>query len=379
MVKIIGGSDCELAVEKVFEVLPDAAILVGSDAGIILFNGAACRMFGYSLKEAVGNDIHCLVAPKELYGCCKEGFDLYRRSGEGAAIGRTIELCGVRKGGERFPIELSLNSLQMEDGSWGAIGIVRDISERSKREKETIEMQEKLLRMEVTESIGKIVSGIMHDFNNLLTSVLGLASLMKDYPDIPEKIRKYSVKIMQATEKAANLSKSLLRTMKGKDEFLPVCINKIVDEVCSIVLSDAQNKKINVHKELQSTALILGNYYQLVSVFLNIFVNAVQAMEDSVVKELRIATREVFIERNDKCSDECFIELCISDTGCGMADDVKNRIFENFFTTKKDGSGIGLTLAHNFIRRHGGYMELISEVGKGTQFCIYLPCAISIK
>ena len=379
MVKIIGGSDCELIVEKVFEALPDAAIIINSNARIILFNGVACRMFGYSLEEAVGNDVHRLVAPKELHGCCKEGFDLYCQSGEGAAIGRTVELCGVRKSGERFPIELSLTSLQMENGSWGAIGIVRDISERNKREREKVEMQEKLLRMEVTESIGKIVSGVMHDFNNLLTSVLGLASLMKEYQNIPDKIREYSAKIMQATEKAVNLSKSLLRTMKGADEFSPVCINEIIDEVCSIMLSDAQNKKIMVCRELQPIPFVLGNYYQLVSVFLNIFVNAVQAMEDSVVKELRISTREVFIERNDKCSDECFIELCISDTGCGMADDVKNQIFENFFTTKKDGSGIGLTLTHNFIRRHGGHLELISEVGKGTQFCIYLPCAISIK
>jgi PAS domain S-box-containing protein len=374
MVEIVGRSDCESVVEKVFEVLPDAAVMIDSGARIVLFNVVACRMFGYSFEEAVGNDIHRLVAPEELHSCCRKGFDSYRRSGEGAAIGRKIELCGVRKGGERFPVELSLTSLRMKDGLWGAIGIVRDISERNKREKETVEMQEKLLRMEVTESIGKIVSGVMHDFNNLLTSVLGLASLMKDYPNIPEKIREYATKIMQATEKSANLSRSLLRTMKGADEFSPVCINEIVDEVYSIMLSDAHNKKITVRKELQPMPLILGNYYQLVSVFLNIFVNAMQAMENSVIKELRITTEEVFLERSDRYSGGRFIKLCISDTGCGITDEIKGRIFESFFTTKKDGSGIGLPLASSFVRRHGGHLELISEAGRGTQFYIYLPC-----
>lgn len=298
---------------------------------------------------------------------------VFGKTGTGPAIDANLELCAVRKGGEEFPMELSLSKFQTPEGS-RVVGVMRDISERKRREKEAAQMQEKLLRLEVSESLGEIVIGIMHEFNNHLTSIMGFAELLivvrEDHPDR----KKYSQMIVQATERATKLAGTLLRMVRGNNEISPICMNDIVDETCGLLLPQAQKNNVIVCKKLQPVAFVMGNYVQLGSVLMNMFINSMHAMESCEIKELTISTEDVFITGNKNgIPDGSYVLLQVLDTGCGISEEVKGRIFENFFTTKKNGSGIGMTMAMNFVKKHNGHIKLFSDVGKGTRFEIYLP------
>lgn len=374
MRKKLDGVDLGVALEKVFEMAPNAIIITDKDNKVIYFNPRAVRMFGYSAEEVVGRNIHEFIAPPELRGFCEEGHRNFRKTGEGIAIDNTTEWCSLRKNGEEFPIELSLSKLPFDDGSWGAIGIVRDISERKRKEKEVAEADEKLLRMKTMSSLGLIIDSVMHDIRNIMTAIMGFASLLEAAADVSEKNKHFAHMIVNGVEKACALSNKFLRIAKGEDLMNPLTINDVVDDIYALNLSDAHKKGISICRKLQPVSYIMGDYGELGRAMLNIVMNAEQAVEDSAVKEI-----EIYTENFDVGMDEVevpmgkYVLLGISDTGCGMSEDTQKKLFKKYFTTKKCGTGLGISSALKIVERHGGYLRFSSEEGKGTEFRIYFP------
>jgi signal transduction histidine kinase len=249
---------------------------------------------------------------------------------------------------------------------------VEDRAERCKLEAQFIEAQKR-------EVVGHLASGVAHDFNNILAVIMGYSDLIMSELEPDSPLRKYTDEIRHASERAAGLTRQLLvfsrkQTVQSVVLDLNVVINdlnkmlrRLIDE--NIALTIAPGKEIG---RIKADSGYVGQ------VLMNLVVNARDAMPNG--GKLTIATENVAFDKNDAhiCAGMIpgsYVMLSVSDTGTGMTDEVKKRLFEAFFTTKPVGKGTGLGLAtcQSVVQQSGGHIEVQSELGKGTTFKIYFP------
>ncbi|MBO8131854.1 MAG: PAS domain S-box protein [Candidatus Marinimicrobia bacterium] len=266
----------------------------------------------------------------------------------------------------------------IENELLGGICIFEDISEIKKAEFEKEKLNRQLQERQRLESLGQLASGIAHDFNNILSIILGHASLLKIREYSPED-RKRKIEIIEKTaQRGAFIVKQLLDLAKKDDsELESVNINQLLDDIINVV-NETFPKSIEVKfipgENIPDT---LSNESQLRRVFMNLCVNARDAMIDGGTLEIctsLIKSEEVIAQFPDaKKIDHIKIEF--KDTGIGIKKEHLNNIFDPFFTTKEPskGTGIGLSIVYKIVRDHNGYIEVQSEEGKGTKFTIYLP------
>jgi PAS domain S-box-containing protein len=241
------------------------------------------------------------------------------------------------------------------------------------------EMEEQLRQAEKMNAIGQLAGGVAHDFNNQLAGVLGYADMLAGRIT-DEKLLRFVTNIRKGATRAADLTRQLLAfSRKGKHLTVPVDINRTLNEVCSI-LAHSIDKRIELRLDLQaSPATAAGDPNQLQNAFLNLALNARDAMPDGGT--LTFETSLIKLNQ-DYCRIHSFeipagpyIKVSISDTGTGMDATTRKRIFEPFFTTKGEGKGTGMGLASVFgtISNHNGAITVYSEPNHGTVFHVYLP------
>ncbi|MBI3192871.1 MAG: PAS domain S-box protein [Ignavibacteriae bacterium] len=240
------------------------------------------------------------------------------------------------------------------------------------------ELEEQLLQAQKLESLGTLAGGIAHDFNNILSIVIGHAGLLEKVRTEPTKHAQGVAAIKKASQRATTLVKQLLTFARKTEVVLEsVLVNDTIDEITKM-LSETFPKTItistNLHPELPS---ITADANQLHQVFLNLCVNARDAMPDGGT--LCISTRTIenkeIINKFSKATAARYVEIDVSDTGMGMDETIRSRIFEPFFTTKGPGrgTGLGLTVIYGIVENHHGFIDVESEVGKGTTFHIMFP------
>lgn len=242
---------------------------------------------------------------------------------------------------------------------------VLDITEQKKHEKEQ-------LKIEKLESLGLLAGGIAHDFNNILTGVMGNISFAQMFLDSSHKSYKLLVEAEKATTRATELAHQLLTFARGGEPIKKVIsIQNIVNETVELVLRGSNIKGIVEIPD--SIDAINADEGQISQVLHNIVINASQAMPGGGTLTAT-AQNEILADNNVLfLHPGKYVQLTITDQGCGMPDDVMKRIFDPYFTTKPAGSGLGLASAHSIIKRHGGHIGASSIVGKGTTFTIHLP------
>jgi hypothetical protein len=287
---------------------------------------------------------------------------------EGAA---NAEAHFTAKDGTRTPYYFTGNKIQI-DGKPCLIGTGMDISERKKLERQFIEAQK-------TEVIGQLAGGIAHDFNNILGVIIGYSDLVvaELNPDGPAP--KYIEEIRHAAERATALTRQLL-VFSRKQTVQPsvLDLNEVVKDLDKML-----RRLIDEHIELtivpgEKIGRIKADSGYIGQVLMNLVVNARDAMPNG--GKLSIATSNVTLDENYALTHTNaipgdYVMLNVSDTGTGMTDEVKARMFEAFFTTKPKGKGTGLGLAtcKTIVQQSGGHMDVYSELGKGTTFKIYFP------
>ncbi len=229
------------------------------------------------------------------------------------------------------------------------------------------------------EAVGQLAGGVAHDFNNLLTTIQGYAQLLMNR--LPEEYREVGglKEIVMASERAAGLTRQLLTfSRKDKTETSTLDINETIDEMMKLLrrmLGDGIEVTLDLDTEM---GLTVGDKHQISQMVMNLAVNAKDAMPQG--GKIHITTREFadigpLAQRFTTPGVERCHLIEVADTGTGMSAEIKERVFEPFFTTKEagKGTGLGLSIVFSVVRRHGGFVELDSELGKGTTFRIFLP------
>jgi len=361
----------------------DAIITMDGNGNIMYWNDAAEKIFGYTEEEALGNELHAFLAPEKYHEAYKRSFLRFKETGQGAAVGKTLELTALKKDGKEFPIELSLSAVKIKD-LWNSIGIIRDITERKQAEEEKRELEASLHQARKMESIGTLAGGIAHDFNNLLMGMQGNVSLMLLNTDPGHPNYKKLKTIEQHVQSGAELTSQLLGFARGgKYEVKPTDLNSLIRKTSEIL--GRTKKEVTIHEKYQKDIwTVEADQGQMEQVLLNLYLNASQAMPGG--GELYLQTENVTIDKKytkpHNIEPGNYAKISVTDTGTGMDEATRQKIFDPFFTSKKMGSvkgtGLGLASAYGIIKNHGGIIDVYSEKGAGSTFNIYLPASEAV-
>lgn len=284
----------------------------------------------------------------------------------------------VKKDGTFFQVEVSSSVIELHNDTV-LYSIVRDISERKRAEKEKEKLQTQLTRAQRMEALGTLAGGIAHDFNNLLTGVLGRTTLMQDSMDSSSPLNEHLNEIENHVKSATDLTRQLLGLARGgKFKVEPVDINLVL--LNSSEMFGRTKKEIIIKASCREDIWVVeADKSQIEQVFLNLFVNAWQAMPKG--GDLYLETENVVLDSDYikpfKIKPGNYVKVSVTDTGTGIDKKICEKIFDPFFTTKEmgRGTGLGLASAYGIIKNHGGVINIYSELGEGTTFNIYLPAS----
>jgi two-component system, cell cycle sensor histidine kinase and response regulator CckA len=362
--------------EHLLDSAPDAIVWAEPDHRVFRVNPAFSKLFGYAPEDVLGRNVDDLIAPKEFY---TEAQSITRRVSAGEIVRSEATRC--RKNGSLVFVDLVVAPIRIGDQQVGVCASYRDIMERKKAEEERGKMEKQLLQAQKMEAVGALAAGVAHDFNNLLMGVQGNASLV--LADLERNHPHYErlSNIEQYARKGAELTEQLLGFAKGgKHEVKPTNLNELIGR--SAVLFIRTKKEITLHANYQKDLWpVQTDPGQIEQALLNLYINAWQSMLRGGT--LAVSTRNVVMDEHAAGSLNLpagrYVEISIVDTGTGMDEGIRERIFEPFFSTKKMGRGTGLGLAsvYGIIKNHGGAIDVESRLGEGTRFSLYLPASES--
>jgi two-component system, NtrC family, sensor kinase len=376
----------------------DAVVVADQDGQMTLFNPAAERTFGYSADEVLGQSLALLI-PEEGGEAATDGIRCDLQARHPRLVGHTIELNGRRKNGELFPLELSLNAIELPDGVQ-FVGSIRDQTERQR-------MRAMLAQSDKLASIGLLSAGVAHEINNPLAYIANnLAVLDRDLKGILDLVAAYQVLDEQLAETAPevlkqvraireeldweyvndNLGRMLSRTRDGVQRVANIVQNlrglartsppkmepALLSEVLGQALEMVQGRLRRGNIELRVSEVRLPKVAcvpsQISQVILNLLINAIQAVETVERPDGRRIDVVVRAEHGWQLIE-------IRDSGVGIPAESLPHLFDPFFTTKPvgEGTGLGLSISHGIVTGHGGRIEVESEPDKGTTFRVMLP------
>ena len=361
---------------RLLEAAPDAILEVDADGRITLANPAAEKIFGYARHELVGQSVEILV-PATRRASHAGHRAAYAASPRSRSMGPGLELEAQKKDGTLFPVEISLSPNRSKETA-NVIAIVRDVSQRNQMEAMLRHSQERLLQAEKLEALGRLAGGLAHEFNNLLTMVLGYAELLQPVVAAEEAPRDYVGKISSAAKRAASLTRQLL-AFGRRQVLLPrvLDLNVVAVESCHLFSLLGEHIETVVLPALEPV-WISADPAQIDQIMANLAANANAAMPGGgtmTVAVSRIEIDDKNIREHADLAPGKYAVLSVSDTGSGMTPEVKARLFEPFFSTREIGQGTGLGLAsiYGIVVQSGGGISVQSEPGRGTTFHIYLP------
>jgi len=340
-------------------------------------NERLLQMTGYAVDELIGNSSSVLYPSLEEYEYVgREKYEQIRINGSG-----TVETRWLCKDGQIIDVLLSSTPMDLNDLSKGVVFTALDITERKQSEAARQTLQEQLQQSQKMESIGQLAGGVAHDFNNLLSIILGYADMIlrADPSRMEKQIRARVQEIQRAGERARALTRQLLAFgRKQLLQVIPVNVNSVVldlEEMLRRLIGENIKIIMRFGSNIGSTK---ADPSQLEQVLLNVCINARDAMPDGgilTIETSKVELDEEYASTHADVRPGRYVMLAISDTGCGMDDITRQRLFEPFYTTKEKGkgSGLGLATVYGIIKQHGGHVSAYSEQHHGSTIRIYLP------
>jgi len=362
----------------------EEGLLIVSLEGIIIFsNKAASEIFGLTQDMITGSNFKEIVANEEVPKIYQNVLNAQHR------VYRKKELTIERLDGQRRHILLSATLLKDHDGNiLGSFGILTDITELKRAEKEKLDLREQLTNAQRMESLGILAGGVAHDLNNILGPLVAYPDLIKMKLKDDNPIINDIMKVKKSAERAADVVQDLLTlARRGRYELVPLDMRNLIDTYLKspeFTVLKSRNPKIKLYTDInEKTPLARGSEPHLLKVIMNLIINALDAMPSG--GDLRIALDygkvEALVGGFDNLAAGEYILLTVSDNGTGIEKDDMKHIFEPFYSKKKmgrSGSGLGLSIVYGIIKDHNGYIDVRSEVDRGSDFVVYLPM-IKIK
>ncbi|NOY05741.1 MAG: PAS domain S-box protein [Chlorobi bacterium] len=353
----------------------DAIIMVDHKGRISFWNNAAHRIFGYTPSEAIGMELHSLLCPEKYLPSYYSAFPHFQKTGDGRLTGTMIECEAVRKDGSLVAVELSLSSMRLFN-HWHAIGILRDITDRRRKEKELKEAKERAERSDKFKDA--FIANISHEIRTPLNVILGYTSVIADAfsehfseeaAPFLENIENAGMRLMHTVDSIVNISRMQVGDLPFKVS--PVDINVLVEQVIESMRDLARQKQLELHfKSALNSVAINGDAFLLSLVFENVIDNAIKYTNSGSV------TLHLFQNRDGSVIIE------VLDTGIGISKEYLPFIFEPYtqeeigYSRTYEGIGLGLTLSRKVIELHKGKISVYSEKDQGTTLTISFPASI---
>jgi len=356
--------------QSILDTVPDAMVVIDEQGIMSSFSAAAERLFGWTRAEAIGRNV-CVLMPAP-YRTAHDGYlERYRKTGERRIIGIGRVVVGQRRDGTTFPMELSIGEARTGDARFFT-GFVRDLSERQQTERRLQELQSELIQVSRLTAMGEMASALAHELNQPLSAIAsyvkGSTRLAKAEPidrgRLLDALERANDQALRAGEIIKRLRDFVAR---GETERTLESLIKVVEQASLLAMVGAKEHGVKVEFDFDpATRRVLIDKVQIQQVVVNLFRNAVDALEGAATRELNVSVRP---------SGSRLAVVAVSDTGPGVPVDVASRLFQPFVTTKKQGMGVGLSISRNIIEAHGGRIWAETRPGGGAVFRFSVPMA----
>jgi two-component system, LuxR family, sensor kinase FixL len=361
----------------VVEAAPSAMVMVDRAGAIVLVNAQAERMFGYPRDELLGQSVEMLV-PARYRGHHPGLREAFHRDPRARPMGAGRELHGLRKDGSEFPIEIGLNPIETEEGLMVLSSIV-DISERKTAEaalrdsdRRLQELHAELLHVSRLSAMGQMAAMVAHELNQPLTAISNYMEAVNAVLDrggeLP--IPRLRTAVSRAGEQAVRAGQIIQQlrgfVSRGDSEKRIEAVSPLVKEAADLVLLGTKQKGISIHVEDKvRDAAVLADKIQIQQVLLNLLRNAAEAIAKQDRRHITLIAER----------DQGMVRISVVDNGPGLSEEVKERLFQPFVSTKKTGMGVGLSICQNIVAAHDGRLWAEPNPNGGTIFRLTLPAA----
>lgn len=352
--------------QSILDTVPDAMVVIDEGGLIHSFSATAERQFGWAASEVIGRNVSMLMP--QPYHAAHDGYlEHYLRTGERRIIGIGRAVVGERRDGSTFQMELSVGEMRAGPHRFFT-GFVRDLTARQSAERRMQDLQSELLHMSRLTSIGEMGSAMAHELNQPLSAIAsyaqGLTHLINADPQDRTRIKQALASIAGQALRAGQIIRRLRDIVsKGEADLSIECLSKLLEEAGALAMIDAKQRGVKFHMDVRGVDLILADKVQIQQVLLNLLRNAIEAMEDSPLREITVTARSA---RNS------MVEIRIMDTGSGISPEVAEILFKPFVSTKTRGIGVGLSICRTIVEAHGGKIWVEPNPKGGSIFHLTL-------
>ena len=365
--------ESEIRMRAITDSAHDAILMMNPKGKISYWNPAAERIFGYASEEAIGNDLHDLIVPDRYLEAYKKAFSLFKKNGQGNAVGKSVNMEGKRKDQTEIPVQLSLSAVQLSSG-WHSVGILRDVTEQRQKEMELIQAKEEA--EEATGAKSEFLANMSHEIRTPMNAIIGFSGLIQK-TEMTSKQKDYVNKIELSAKSLLGIINDILDFSKieaGKLELEMVefRLDEVINNIVSMNAEKASQKNIELLNDIgQDVPLLLyGDPLRFGQILLNLVNNAVK-----FTNEGHILVKTELIKKHDSHST---IKFSVNDTGIGLTDEQKGKLFAAFsqadssVTRRFGGTGLGLTISKQLVEMMNGEIFVESEFGVGSTFAFII-------
>ncbi|HXQ13067.1 MAG TPA: PAS domain S-box protein [Caulobacteraceae bacterium] len=361
----------EAHLQSILDTVPDAMIVIDEKGSMQSFSAAAERLFGWEGAVVLGKNVDMLMPTP--YREAHDGYlSRYMTTGERRIIGIGRVVVGQRRDGSTFPMELSVGEMKVANRRFFT-GFVRDLTDRQQTEARLQELQSELEHVSRLTAMGEMASALAHELNQPLSAI---ANYLRGSRRLLEKGDPASLpRLAEALDKAADQALRAgdvihrLRDFigRGETERRIESLSKLIEEASALALVGVKELGVRVTMRFESGVdLVLADRVQIQQVVINLLRNAVDAMRGRSPAELGVRVT---------AHDPGFALVSVSDTGSGISEEARERLFEPFMTTKKEGMGVGLSICRTIVEAHGGSIWAENNPAAGATFAFTLPRA----
>jgi len=359
----------ESVLRSIIDTSPDGIITIDEQGLIESFSASAEHIFGYKAAEVIGRNISYLM-PSPYHEQHDGYIARYLRTGERRIIGFKRVVRGRRNDGETFPMELAVGEA-IVGGRRMFTGFVHDITRRQEAERRMSELQIELLHVSRLSDMGQLSASLAHELNQPLTAIMNYVQAMRHLLDRDAgagrpKVEDIMEKVVAQAARAGQVIRRLRSFVeKGTVEARRENVNRLIEEASALALVGTKEQRVRTTLKLaRQLPPVSVDRVQIQQVLVNLTRNAIEAMASSDKRELTIETSGDI---------NGFIRVTVSDTGPGLAQDVLDKLFQPFVTTKSAGMGIGLSICKSIIEAHGGSLWHEANPTGGAVFVFTLP------